>query len=73
MGDYARRFKGRLGKAEAIVAAAHKLVRIIWSMLVGGQPYDEDKAFKLTAASTARRLKNLQNQAQSLGMTLVPA
>ncbi len=25
MGDYARRFKGRLGKAEGIVAAAHKL------------------------------------------------
>ena len=73
MGDYARRFKGRLGKAEGIVAAAHKLARIIWSMLVSGQPYDEDKAFKLTAASTARRLKNLQNQVQSLGMTLVPA
>ena len=73
MGDYVRRFKGRLGKAEGIVAAAHKLARIIWSMLVSGQPYDEDKAFKLTAASTARRLKNLQNQAQSLGMTLVPA
>ena len=73
MGDYVRRFKGRLGKAEGIVAAAHKLARIIWSMLVSGQPYDEDKAFKLTAASTARRLKNLQNQAQSLGMKLVPA
>ena len=68
-----RRFKGRLGKAEGIVAAAHKLARIIWSMLVSGQPFDEDKAFKLTAASTARRLKHLQNQAQSLGMTLVPA
>jgi hypothetical protein len=73
MGDYVRRFKGRLGKAEGIVAAAHKLARIIWSMLVSGQPFDEDKAFKLTAASTARRLKHLQNQAQSLGMKLVPA
>ncbi len=29
MGDYVRRFKGRLGKAEGIVAGAHKLARII--------------------------------------------
>ena len=29
MGDYGRRFKGRLGKAEGIVAGAHKLARII--------------------------------------------
>ena len=72
MGDYVRRFKGRPGKAEGIVAAVHKLARIIWSMFVSGRPYDEDKAFKLTAASTAQRLKNRQNQANQR-MTLVPA
>ena len=37
-----------------------------------GQPYDESKAFDTTPAVTARRLKNLQNQAQSLHMKLVP-
>ena len=73
MGDYVRRFKGRLGKAEGIVAGAHKLARIIWAMIVSGQPYVEAKAFKTTAGSLARRLKNLQNQAQSLNMRLVPA
>ena len=73
MGDYVRRFKGRLGKAEGIVVGAHKLARIIWAMIVTGQPYDEAKAFKTTAGSLARRLKNLQNQAQSLNMKLVPA
>ena len=73
MGDYVRRFKGRLGKAEGIVAGAHKLARIIWAMIASGQPYDEAKAFKTTAGSLARRLKNLQNQAQSLNMKLVPA
>jgi len=41
-------------------------------MIVSGQPYDEAKAFAITPASTARRLKNLQNQAQALNMTLVP-
>ena len=73
MGDYVRRFKGRLGKAEGIVAGAHKLARIIWGAIVSGQPYDEAKAFNLTPASAARRLKNLQNQAQALNMKLVPA
>ena len=73
MGDYVRRFKGRLGKAEGLVAGAHKLARVIWAMIVTGQSYEEAKAFKPTPASTAKRLKHLQNQASSLGMKLVPA
>ena len=73
MGEFVRRFKGRPGKAEGIVVGAHKLARIIWALIVSGQPYDENKAFETTPASTARRLKNLQNQAKALNMTLVPA
>ena len=42
-------------------------------MIISGQPYDEAKAFASTPASTARRLRNLQNQAKALNMTLVPA
>jgi len=72
MGDFVGRFKGRLGKAEGIVASAHKLARVIWAMIVSGQPYDEAKAFDATPAATARRLKNLQNQAKALNMKLVP-
>ena len=72
MGDYVRRFKGRLGKAEGIVAGAHKLARIIWAMIVSGEAYDESKAFAVSASTTARRLKNLQHQAQALNMKLVP-
>jgi len=73
MGEFVRRFKGRLGKAEGIVVGAHKLARILWALIVSGQPYDEAKAFAITPASTARRLRNLQNQAKALNMTLVPA
>ena len=73
MGDFVRRFKGRLGKAEGIVAGAHKLARIIWAMVGSGQPYDETKAFDSSPAATARRLKNLQNQAHTLNMKRVPA
>ena len=73
LGDFVRRCKGRLGKAEGIVAGAHKLARIIWAMVVSGQPYDEARAFDSSPASLARRLKNLQNQAHALHMKLVPA
>ena len=55
------------------MAGAHKLARIIWALIVSGEAYDEKKAFAITAASTARRLKNLQHQAKALNMTLVPA
>ena len=73
MGDYVRRFKGRLGKAEGITAGAHKLARIIWTLIATGQPYDDAKAFDNRPSTLARRLKNLQNQAQALNMKLVPA
>ena len=59
--------------SEGIVVGAHKLARIIWALIVSGQPYDQAKAFAITPATTARRLKNLQNQAKALNMTLVPA
>lgn len=49
-----------------------RVARIIGTMIVSGQPYDETKAFATTPASQARRLKNLQNQAQALNMKLVP-
>ena len=42
-------------------------------MVVSGQPYDEAKAFDCTPAATARRIKNLHNQARALNLKLVPA
>ena len=42
-------------------------------MIVHCQPYDEEKAFKVSAASIARRIKHLHHQAQTLGFKLVPA
>ena len=38
-----------------------RVARIIWTMIVSGQPYDETKAFATTPPGQARRLKNLQN------------
>ena len=42
-------------------------------MIVSRQPNDEAKVFALTLAATARRFKNLQNQALALNLKLVPA
>jgi transposase len=73
LGDFARRIKGRLGKAEGITATAHKLARILFAMLTTKQNYDEAKAFALTPEKMARRVKQLLAQAVRLGLQLVPA
>ena len=73
MGEYSRRMKGRLGKAEGITATAHKIARIIYAMIGTGKEYDEEQAFKITAASKARQLQRLQKQASAMGLALVVA
>ena len=73
MGDYFRRMKARLGKAEGLTAAAHKLIRIIYGMIQSRQSYSEQEAFKITPQTLARRTKNLEKQAASMGYTLTKA
>ena len=72
MGEYSRRMKGRLGKAEGITATAHKIARIIYVMIATGKPYDEEQAFKVSPAGKARQLQRMQKQAASMGLSLVP-
>ena len=73
MGQYCRRMKGRLGKAEGTVAVAHKLARIVYAMITTGQAYDEKEACKVTPSALHKRLQNLQKQAAALGLQLLPA
>ena len=72
LGEYCRRMKGRLGKAEGITATAHKLARIIYALITTRQPYDEKIAFALTPAKLERRLRHLHSQAAKLGFQLIP-
>lgn len=65
-----KRYRNRAERARR-QSGAHNLARIIRALIVSGQPYDEAKAFAITPASTARRLKNLQNQAHVLNLKLV--
>ena len=73
MGDYGRRMKARLGKAEGITAVAHKLARLIYAVIEKQEPYDPRKAFQTTARTKSRRLKSLTKAAASLNLRLVPA
>ena len=56
-----------------MVATAHKLARILYGMITSRQAYDESEAFKASPSSQAKRLQNLQKQAQSLGYQLIAA
>lgn len=70
MGQLLRRLKGRLGKAEAITAVAHKLARIIYGMIKSQRAYDEAEAFKQTPQKLARRRQRLEKEAAALGLVL---
>ena len=73
LGNYCRKMKARLGKAEGTTAVAHKLARIIYAMIKSKESYDEEKAFKINAKTKARRIKNLQRSAEKLGFKVIPA
>jgi transposase len=71
MGQYSRRIKGRLGKAEGITATAHKLARVVYAMIATGRAYDDNEAFKITPQNHKKQLNKLQKQAEALGFQLV--
>jgi hypothetical protein len=71
MGQYSRRIKGRLGKAEGITATAHKLARVVYAMIATGRPYDEKEALRITPQNRKKQLNKLQKQAEALGFQIV--
>jgi transposase len=73
LGEFCRRMKGRLGKAEGVTAGAHKLARILYGMILHQTPYDEANAFQRSPANLARQRQHLQKLATELGYQLVPA
>lgn len=73
LGAFLRRKKAQLGAPKAITATAHKLARIVYSMLRYGQRYIDagaeyyEKQYRQRAVSYAKR------RAAQLGYKLVPA
>jgi hypothetical protein len=73
LGAYFRRLKGRLGAAQAIVATAHKLARLVYSMLKHGTAYVQQGLGAYEQQYRERSAAGLARRARELGYELVPA
>ncbi len=72
LGAFLRRKKGQIGRPEAITATAHKLARIIYSMLRYGTEYAAKSQDYYETEYRKRVLKNLKRNAKRLGFSLLP-
>lgn len=71
LGAYYRRMKAKLGAAEGITAMAHKLARILYRLLQQGEAYVRQGLVDYEKKHQARKLRNLQQAAESLGFELI--
>ncbi len=71
LGHYLRRMKFRIGKAEAITATAHKIARIVYTLLKTGAAYDPEKMRDLNGEQKRKQLKRLHKVAAEQGFYLV--
>lgn len=72
LGAYFRRMKSRLGTAKAITATAHKLARLVYSLLKNGAEYVAVGQQAYEDQYQTRKLKNLNQLAQAMGFKLIP-
>ncbi len=66
LGQYYRRMKGRIGPAQAVVATAHKIARIIYLMVQRGEEYREEYMAKSEKAVLEKKLAKLEKHRQYL-------
>ena len=71
LGAYFRRMCSRMDKAKAVTAAAHKLARLIYTMLTKGQDYTDQGQDYYEERYRQRVLHNLAQRATKMGMKLV--
>jgi hypothetical protein len=72
LGAFFRRMKARLGTPKAITATAHKLARLVYSLLQHGSAYVQQGVDAYEAQSRERKVQSMAKQAKVLGSTLVP-
>lgn len=72
LGAYYRRMAAGIGKPQAVTATAHKLARIVYSLLKYGTEYTDVGQEYYERQYQDRVLRNLQQRAKSLGFELVP-
>lgn len=71
LGDFYRRMRTKLGTPKAVVAAAHKLARIVYYMLKERVPFAAVPPEQATAQYRELALRQLERKAQKLGARLV--
>jgi transposase len=71
LGAYIRRQRSRLGASKAITATAHKLARLVYSMLKNGTTYADLGQDYYEERYRSRVVQNLKRKAQQLGFELV--
>jgi transposase len=72
LGAYFRHMRGRCGAKNAIVATAHKLARIIYTMLKHRTPFHDIGADDYELRLRQRHVARLHKTAAKLGFTLQP-
>jgi transposase len=72
LGAFFRRIKARHGTPLAITAAAHKLARLVYSLLKHGTDYVAQELAAYEAKYRERKLHGITRQARELGFALVP-
>lgn len=73
LGAYFRRMCARMDKPKAVTAAAHKLARLIYTMLTRGEEYTDQGQDYFEERYRQRVLHHLTKRAEKLGMKLTPA
>ena len=71
LGAYFRRMCARMDKPKAVTAAAHKLARLIYTMLTNGEEYTDRGQDYYEERYRQRVLWNLAQRAEKMGMKLV--
>ena len=71
LGAYFRRMCARMDKPKAVTAAAHKLARLIYTMLTNGEEYIDRGQDYYEERYRQRVLWNLAQRAEKMGMKLV--
>jgi len=69
MGDFSRKMKARLGKRAGVVATAHKLARIIYTMIKEQRPYNKGIIGNEQEKWKAKRIRFLEKQLDQLKKT----
>jgi len=72
-GAFYRRMKSRLGPAQALVATAHKLAKVVYHMLSRREEYRPLGAAAYEQQFKERQIRYLQRKASQLGLQVVPA